>query len=84
MRSTISSNCYVTNGIRHGGVLSHLPFNVYVNDLGECFNTSGVGRSMNGTFANHVLYVDEICLISQSSSGLQRLLNICDDYCKIF
>ena len=55
----------------------------YVNDLSECLNKSVVGGSMNGTFVNHMLYADDICLISLSSSGPQRLLNICDDYCKL-
>ena len=44
--STMSSKFHVTNGVRQGGVLSLLLFNVYVNDL----HKSGVGRSMNGTF----------------------------------
>ena len=79
----MSSKFHVTNGVRHDGVLSPLLFNVYVNDPSECSNKSGVGRSMNETFVNHMLYADDICIISLSSSGLQRLLNICDDYCKL-
>ena len=79
----MSSKFHVTNGVCHGGVLSPLLFNVYVNDISECLNKSGVGGSMSGTFVNHMLYADDICIISLSSSGLQRLLNICDDYRKL-
>ena len=29
-----------------------------------------------------MLYADDICIVSLSSSGLQHLLNICSDYCE--
>ena len=79
----MSSKFHVTNGVRRGGVLSPLPFNVYVHDLSECLNKSGVDGCMNGTFGNYMLYAEDICIILLSSSGLQRLLNICEDYCKM-
>ena len=30
-----------------------------------------------------MLYADDICIVSLSSSGLQQLLNICHDYCEL-
>ena len=36
-----------------------------------------------GTIINHMLYADDICIVSLSSSGLQPLLNICHDYCEL-
>ena len=81
----MSSKFHVTNRVCQGSVLSPFLFNVYVNDLSECLNKSGIGESMNGTFVNHMLYADDICIISLlSSSGLQQLLNICDDYIKMY
>ena len=41
-------------------VLSPLLFNVYVNELSDCLNKSGIGGSMNGTVINHMLYADDI------------------------
>ena len=58
---TMSSKFHVTNGVRQGGVLSPLLFNVSVSDLRECLNKSDVGGSMYETFVNHVLYVDVSC-----------------------
>ena len=29
-----------------------------------------------------MLYADDICIVSLSSSGFQHLLNICNDYCE--
>ena len=78
--STLSSKFQVTNGVRQGGVHSPLLFNVYVNELSELLNKSGIGGSMGGTIINHMLYADDICI---ASSGLQKLLNICHDYCEL-
>ena len=46
--SIFSGKFHVTNGVRQGGVLPPpLLFNVSVNELSECLNISGIGRSMN-------------------------------------
>ena len=63
------------NGVRQGGVLSPLLFNVYVDELSDCLNKSGIGGSMNGTIINHMLYADDICIISLSSAGLQQCIS---------
>ena len=78
--STFSGKFHVTNDVRQGGVLSPPLFNVYVNELSECLNKSCIGGSMNGTIINHMLYADDICIISLSSAVLQQLLNICSGY----
>ena len=39
------------------------------------------GSSLGGKHINHVLYVDDLCIVSLSSAGLQQLLSICDQYC---
>ena len=80
--STMSSKFQVTDGVRQGGVLSPLLFDVYVNELSELLNKSGIGGNLGGTIINHMLYADDICIVSLSSSGLQHLLNICSDYCE--
>ena len=58
-------------------------FNVYVNELSELLNKTGIGGNMGGTIINHMLYADDICIVFLSSSGLQQLLNICNDYCEL-
>ena len=81
--STFSGKFHVTNGVRQGGVLSPLLFNVYVNELTDCLNKSSIGGSMNGTIINHMLYADDICIISLCSAGLQQLLNMCSGYSEL-
>ena len=67
-RSTLSSKFQVTNGVRQGGVLSPLLFNVYVNEPSELLNKSSIGGNMCGTIIYHMLYADDICIVSLSSS----------------
>ena len=74
--STMSSKFQVTNMVI---VLSPLLFDVYVNELSELLNKSGIGGNLGGTLINHMLYADDICIVSLSSSGLHHLLNICSD-----
>ena len=53
--STMSSKFQVTNGVRQGGVLVPLLFYVYVNELIELLNKSGIGGNIGGTIINHML-----------------------------
>ena len=55
------------------GVLSPFLFDVYVNELSELLNKSGIGGNVGGKIINHMLYADDICIVSLSSSGLQHL-----------
>ena len=77
--STLPIKFQVANGVRQGGVLSPLLFDVYVNELSEPPSKSGIGRNLCGTIINHMLYVDDIYIVFLSSSDLQHLLNICSD-----
>ena len=71
---TFSGKFHETNGVRQGGVLSPLLFNIYVNELSDCLNKSGIGGSLNGTVINHMLYADDIYV---SFLFLQQVYNNC-------
>ena len=51
-----------------------------MDDLSIALNNSGIGGYLGDAFLNHLCYADDICLISLSSSGMQQLLNICQNY----
>ena len=81
--SSLSTSFQVTNGVRQSGILSLLLFNVYINDLSIRLSETGIGGSIVGKFVNHMIYADDLCVISLSSSALQSLLNICTEYCQL-
>ena len=78
--SSLSSSFTVTNGVRQGGILSPILFNVYMDDLSKILCNSNIGCYVNETCVNHLLYADDTVLISPSPSGLQKLVNLCCSY----
>ena len=71
----------ITAGVRQGGVLSPDLYNIYVDGLISILQSSGVGCYVRGVFAAAIFYADDMCILSPSIKGLQRLLNICSSYC---
>ena len=45
-----------------------LTFSMYVDELSEELNTCNVGCNLNGHLINHIMYADDLVLISQSSA----------------
>ena len=66
---------------RQGGILSPQLFNIYIDGLCDIRTRSSIGGSTDGKRINHMLYADDVCIVSLSSAGLQQLLSICDQYC---
>ena len=78
--NTISTHFTVANGVKQGGVISPILFNIYMDTLSIALNSSGIGGYLGNVFLNHLCYADDLCLISLSSTGMQQLLNICQNY----
>ena len=78
--SVQSSAFKCSNGIKQGGVLSPLLFNVYFDDLSKELNKLDVGPQVGDKRCNHFMYADDIALFAISVTGLQRLINICLTY----
>ena len=75
----VTDGFHVTNGVRQGGVLSPFLFNVYVDDLSQALDSTGVGCHYLGS-VNHITYADDMVLLSPTPYGLQTLLNVCEQY----
>ena len=78
---SISNDFNVTNGVRQCGISSPNLSNIYIDGLSNILNNSLIGGSLGGKRINHMLYADDLCIVSLSSAGLQKLLSIYDEYC---
>ena len=76
----VSAPFGVRNGVRQGGILSPILFNMYVDELSVCLNLWNTGCMIGNTLVNHIMYADDLVVFSPSSAGLQQLLNVCSDY----
>ena len=79
---SISNSYTVSNGVRQGGILSPFFYNCYTDDLSSILNNSDIGCHIYELCINHLLYADDMCLLSCSIIGLQMILDIVSDYCK--
>ena len=71
---------HVKNGLRQGGILSPILFNVFMDDLSVQLTASNTGCKLVGMTMNHLMYADDMALIAPSAKGLQTLIHISEGY----
>ena len=80
--NSLSDPFHVNNGVRQGGILSPYLFNVYMDDLSQSLNCCKTGCLSGEMMINHLMYADDLMLLSPSATGLQELLLACEKYSK--
>ena len=70
----------VNNGVRQGGILSPFLFNIYMDGLSDKLNACRTGCRVGNLLVNHLMYADDLVILSPYSAGLQQLLNVCSQY----
>ena len=58
-----------------------LLFNLFIDDIKTIFNESCDSVQIHTNQINHLLYADDLILISSTAEGLQNCLNQLSDYC---
>ena len=71
----------ISAGVRQGGILSPDLYSIYVDGLITILQASGIGCYTYGIFAAALFYADDMCILSPSLRGLQKMLDICSAYC---
>ena len=76
----LSDNIPVTCGIRQGGLISPLAFNIFYEQLICKLQSNSHGVTIKGLHFNTFCYADDILICSTSVTGLQELINIATSY----
>jgi hypothetical protein len=78
--SAESATFMVKNGVRQGAILSPSLFCVYLDTLLCQLRDAGIGCHIAGKFLGAYGYADDVTLLAPTRQGLQRMLQICQDF----
>ena len=66
-------------GVRQGGILSPILFNVYVDSIILSLRQLDLGCHFYGMFIGCIMYADDLLLLSASVQSLQAMLDRCGE-----
>ena len=76
--SSMTFRC--SNGIRQGGQLSPLLYNVYTDDLNHHLQATRVGCYVGGAWVNSLSNADDLVLLAPKGTAPETLLEVCRAY----
>ena len=74
--SSVSSKFTVSYGVRQGGFCHRFCLIACMDDLSVNLKECQSGCIAGGTIVNHLMYADDIVLLSPSATGLSLLLHV--------
>ena len=78
--NSLSTPFCVGNGVRQGGLLSPALFNQYMDNLSKQLGRCKTAWLIGNTVLNHLIYADDLAIMSPSTVGFQQLLNVCSEH----
>ena len=83
LKNGITNKFRLQKGIKQGDTLSPYLFNLYLNDINDIFTgEKNTPSSLMDYVIGCLLYADDLCVISESKSGLQHSLHNLYNYCE--
>ena len=76
----ISHEYAVSNGVKQGGVMPPLLFNLYIKNLIGYLDRKSLGCHMGNNFSGYYIYADDIILVAPSADALNAMLKVCELY----
>ena len=82
--SSFSDEFVVPLGTKQGGVISPKFFSLYVDDMISYLRKKGIGCHIIDIFVACIMFADDLALIAPSRSALQKMIDLCIEYCDKF
>ena len=70
----------ILNGVRQGGILSPILWNVYCDGLLVLLRDLGVGCHLAGTYVGAAMFADDLALLAPTRSAMVAMLAVCEKY----
>ena len=77
---SLSDSFTVKNGVKQGGILSPILFCLYIDELLNRINESGLGCHIGHLSYAGLGYADDVTINTPSVRALQSILNICEGF----